>query len=703
MKLVVLGLNHRSAAVEVRERFSFDKDEVVAALNRLYEFDCISECVILSTCNRTEIYAALEGVEFPKDYMLAVLKDLKGADYIDADAFFFYEERDCIEHLFRVSASLDSLVLGEGQILSQLKGAYIQAYSAGCTGTIFNILFQRAISVGKKVRTNTGIANTPVSVSYTAVNLAEDSLDKPLSEATVLILGAGTMSELTATHLQAKGVKTIFVSNRTFAKAEMLAERFNGKAVKLDNFVDYAKDADILITSTGAPHYIITEREAKKITTLRKGEPIVMIDIAVPRDIDPAVADLDGIYLFNIDSLESVVEENKAQREEEARRAEPIIHDAIEELLDKLSYLTVRPMMALLTEKAERIRRRELHRALAKLPDISDKERRVMDSMSRMIIRKMLREPMIHFNGTRKSALALWQAEHISAELQRLYPNITVELVHFNTKGDRILEKPLAQVGGKGLFTAELEEAMHAGNIDIAVHSLKDMPTELPEGLTLGAISAREVPYDALVSPVYKTLDKLPQGARVGTSSLRRQAQLLHVRPDLKVEVIRGNVQTRLSKIETEKLDGVILAQAGLKRLGLEDQITQVFKADEMIPAVGQGALAIECRADDAEMLDMLAPINDEATRYAVEGERSFLRQLNGGCQVPMGVHGTINKGQLTLKAMIASLDGKTVYEGEISGPAKKGEILGKNLAKALYEEGGKRIVDALIEEGIIK
>ena len=281
--------------------------------------------------------------------------------------------------------------------------------------------------------------------------------------------------------------------------------------------------------------------------------------------------------------------------------------------------------------------------------------------------------------GTRKSALALWQAEHISAELQRLYPNITVELVHFNTKGDRILEKPLAQVGGKGLFTAELEEAMHKGDIDIAVHSLKDMPTELPEGLTLGAISAREVPYDALVSPVYKT------------------------RPDLKVEVIRGNVQTRLSKIETEKLDGVILAQAGLKRLGLEDQITQVFKADEMIPAVGQGALAIECRADDTEMLDMLAPINDEATRYAVEGERSFLRQLNGGCQVPMGVHGTINKGQLTLKAMIASLDGKTVYEGEISGPAKKGEILGKNLAKALYEEGGKRIVDALIEEGIIK
>lgn len=305
--------------------------------------------------------------------------------------------------------------------------------------------------------------------------------------------------------------------------------------------------------------------------------------------------------------------------------------------------------------------------------------------------------------GTRKSALALWQAEFIKSELQRLNPSITVELVHFNTKGDRILEKPLAEVGGKGLFTAELEAAMHAGDIDIAVHSLKDMPTELPQGLTLGAISKREVPYDALISPQYKTLDKLPKGARIGTSSLRRQAQLLHRRPDLKIEVIRGNVQTRLNKIETEGLDGVILAQAGLKRLGLDHQITQVFTADEMIPAVGQGALAIECRADDVEMLDMLSFIDDEPTRLAVEGERSFLNQLNGNCQVPMGVHGTIEKGQLTLKALIASTDGKTVYEGELSGPATKSVMLGKNLAKALYEEGGKHIIEALVKEGIIK
>ena len=305
--------------------------------------------------------------------------------------------------------------------------------------------------------------------------------------------------------------------------------------------------------------------------------------------------------------------------------------------------------------------------------------------------------------GTRSSLLALWQAEHVASLLQELYPDITVELVHHSTKGDRILEKPLAAIGGKGLFTEELETAMREGSIDLAVHSLKDMPTDLPDGLILGAITTRETPCDALISPVYKTLDALPQGAKVGTSSLRRQAQLLHKRPDLQIALLRGNVQTRLRKLEEEQFDAIVLAEAGLKRLGLSDVITQVFTEKEMISAVGQGALAIECRADDEEVLKMLAPLRDQETIWVVEGERSFLRQLNGGCQVPMGVHGTCYKGQLTLNAIIASLDGKQLVEGELSGPCEMAEMLGRNLAKGLYEEGGKTILESLVQEGILK
>lgn len=398
MQLAILGLNHRTADVAVREQFAFDKREVAGALNKLYEYENISECVILSTCNRTEIYTVLEDVDDGRQYMLDVVQDLKHAQTIDDSAFYYKEGMECIRHLFCVAASLDSLVLGEGQILSQLKVAYIQAYTAGFTGTVFNIVFQRAIAVGKRVRTYTGIANTPVSVSYTAVNLAEDCLDKPISEAKVLILGAGQMSELTATHLQAKGVRTMFISNRTYPKAVKLAEKFNGTAVRLDDFIETAQDADILITSTGAPHYIITEKEAQAIVKKRKGAPIVMIDIAVPRDIDPVVAQLDGVYLFNIDALESVVEENKHQREEEAKRAIPIIEEGVREVLHKMEYLSVQPMMAELSRKAERVRRREVHRAMAKLPHVSEQDRKIMESMSRMIVRKLLREPMMRLN-----------------------------------------------------------------------------------------------------------------------------------------------------------------------------------------------------------------------------------------------------------------------------------------------------------------
>lgn len=398
MQLAILGLNHRTADVAVREQFAFDKREVAGALNKLYEYENISECVILSTCNRTEFYTVLEDVDDGRQYMLDVVQDLKHAQTIDDSAFYYKEGMECIRHLFCVAASLDSLVLGEGQILSQLKVAYIQAYTAGFTGTVFNIVFQRAIAVGKRVRTYTGIANTPVSISYTAVNLAEDCLDKPISEAKVLILGAGQMSELTATHLQAKGVRTMFISNRTYPKAVKLAEKFNGTAVRLDDFIETAQDADILITSTGAPHYIITKKEAQAIVKNRKGAPIVMIDIAVPRDIDPAVAQLDGVYLFNIDALESVVEENKHQREEEAKRAIPIIEEGVREVLHKMEYLSVQPMMAELSRKAERVRRREVHRAMAKLPHVSEQDRKIMESMSRMIVRKLLREPMMRLN-----------------------------------------------------------------------------------------------------------------------------------------------------------------------------------------------------------------------------------------------------------------------------------------------------------------
>lgn len=295
--------------------------------------------------------------------------------------------------------------------------------------------------------------------------------------------------------------------------------------------------------------------------------------------------------------------------------------------------------------------------------------------------------------GTRGSKLALWQANHIADCLRKQYSDLDVVLKHITTTGDKILDVPLAKIGGKGLFTKELEAEMLEGTIDLAVHSLKDMPTELPEGLTLAAITKRVDPGDALISPVYKTLDNLPQGAKVGTSSLRRKAQLLSARPDLQICELRGNVDTRLKKLDTGDLDAIVLAAAGLKRLGWQAHITEILAKEICLPAVGQGALAIEARQHDAEVLEQLEFLNDRATRYAVTAERAFLKTVEGGCQVPVGVFGRLDETKLTVEAIIATIDGQTVIKDSITGDKEAAALLGKQLANRMLDAGGRKIM----------
>jgi hydroxymethylbilane synthase len=296
--------------------------------------------------------------------------------------------------------------------------------------------------------------------------------------------------------------------------------------------------------------------------------------------------------------------------------------------------------------------------------------------------------------GTRSSKLALWQAEYIADCLQKQYPDLVVELKHIATTGDKILDTPLAKIGGKGLFTKELETEMLDGDIDIAVHSLKDMPTQIPEGLTLAVITERFDPGDCLVSNVYASLAELPQGARVGTSSLRRKAQLLHVRPDLTILDLRGNVNTRLRKLDDGEYDAIILAAAGLKRLGFSDRIKETIDPALCLPAVGQGALAIEARVDDAETLELIKFLQDDATRQSAAAERSFLAAVEGGCQVPVGVYARKQANDsLKVTAVIASVDGKTLLRDELIGDALEANELGRRLAEKLLAAGGLAIM----------
>ena len=298
--------------------------------------------------------------------------------------------------------------------------------------------------------------------------------------------------------------------------------------------------------------------------------------------------------------------------------------------------------------------------------------------------------------GTRGSKLALWQANWVKSALTNGHPSLPVELVPIKTKGDKILDVALAKVGGKGLFVKEIEEALLNGDIDLAVHSMKDMPSEIPKGLCIGAIPQREIPQDVLISRKSLPLSQIGPNARIGTSSLRRTAQLLHVRPDLVITPLRGNLDTRLKKLDTENLDAIILAAAGVKRLGLEHKITEYLDEKIMLPAVGQGALCIEIRENDPEVESIITLLEHHETRTVIMGERAFLKRLEGGCQVPIAAHGKIEKNKFTLCGLVATVDGATVFKETLSGQKDSSEIIGVKLADRLIEMGAKTIMENL-------
>ncbi len=295
--------------------------------------------------------------------------------------------------------------------------------------------------------------------------------------------------------------------------------------------------------------------------------------------------------------------------------------------------------------------------------------------------------------GTRGSSLAIAQSEWVREKIEARYPDIKVELERIKTKGDKILDSPLSKIGGKGLFVKEIEDALLGQKVDVAVHSIKDVPAKLPDGLQLSVFPAREDPRDAIVSIDDKTIAKLPGGASVGTGSLRRSAQLLYMRPDLNVGPLRGNVGTRLRRLESGDLHAIILATAGLSRLGLSHRISHILPCEDFLPAIGQGALGLELRQDDDAMKDLLRFLNHEQTEIIVKAERAFLKELEGGCQAPIAAYGRLDRNSLILQGMVAELDGSRIIREELTGPKDSPEDIGYRLARRLLASGADKIL----------
>lgn len=646
MNLVVIGINHKTAPVEIREKFSFSSKQIVEVNRLLKEQGILSENVVLSTCNRMEIYAVAAGADDDlgsvKDF-LGRYHNLRLTDY--KSMFYVYRDKEAIEHLFRVASGLDSMVIGEMEILGQVKKAYQDARESRSTGKVLNRLFEKAFNTAKKIRTDTFVGHGAVSVSSAAIRLARKILGE-LNDKVALIIGAGIIAEQLAMYLKKNGIKDILVANRTLEKAKILTEKFSATAVTFDEFRDRLTDVDIVITSTAAAHCIIHQDDIIGLMPKRKQNPLFIIDLAVPRDVEEEVNKIDNVYLYNIDDLQKIIEQNISLRKDELDTCNRIIAGSLESFMGWWA-----------------------------------KEKNMM--FKTLII------------GSRASKLAQVQANLIKDLLKKRYPDLAIEIKMIKTSGDKIPDVALDKIGDKGLFTKEIEEALLAGQIDLAVHSLKDLPVETAAGLKIAAVTKREDLRDILVSAQGHDLKSLAQKSRVGTSSLRRRAQLLHLRPDLQIMDLRGNLDTRIQKLNNGFYDAIVLAFAGVKRLGLALSMS-VISLEEFLPQACQGALGVQIRQDRTDIEELTKILDDIPTHLCCDAERAVLCGLGGGCHAPIGVYAQLEDGKIIINAGVFSLDGKAVIKDSISGGTEDVKSLGLTLADKLLKSGAKEILERL-------
>ncbi len=425
MYLVVVGLNHKTAPVEVREKLSFSETDLPKHLEKLTSNKILRGCVVLSTCNRTEIYAAVLDVDKGLSKIREHLAKCCRAELSEIMNYLYtYTLYDVITHLFRVASGLDSMVLGETQILGQVKTAYQHACENNSTNRVLNTLFQQAIAVGKKVRTETHIDRNAVSISYAAVELAKQVFNG-LEGRSILVVGAGKMSQLTAKHLISNGVINVLVSNRSYEKASDLAAQFGGEAVYFNELFDHMTDTDIVISATSATHYVIGKADMQRVMERRGGKKIFVIDIAVPRDVEPSVREVEGVELYDIDDLNNVVDQNLAHRKKEAVKAEKIIEKEISEFWKWLSTQFVTPTVAALKKRGEEIRQKEMNRAYNRLGNITEREKKIISSMTNSIVNQLLHDPVMQLK-----AYALTKQGHLYTEILQNLFNLEISGEH---------------------------------------------------------------------------------------------------------------------------------------------------------------------------------------------------------------------------------------------------------------------------------
>jgi glutamyl-tRNA reductase len=629
MNLFCVGLSHHTVTVEALEQFT-GYEETHALLRTA---GC-GEALLLNTCNRVEVYAAAGGVVPTVEVARCLARNFDQSNE-PARGFYRHEATDCVRHLFRVASGIDSMVVGETEILGQAKKAYEAARSSGTAGACLHRLFQRAFRVAKQVRTHTNITRGSVSVGSVAVDLAS-KIFGDLAARKVLVIGAGETSEKTARVLVSRGVRDLRVSNRSAERAQELAALVGGASIPFAQWTRQCSEIDILITSTSSETPLLHPANLLPILRERVDRPLFIIDIAVPRNVHPDVNQLEGVFLYDIDSLQSVAAQSLALRRQQINSAEAIISEHVS---DKVGVMAEKIVL-----------------------------------------------------GTRGSELALAQAHLVENALRARWPDLEIETKTIKTSGDQskgdfgIVD---LRAGRKGLFTGEIERALVRREIDLAVHSAKDLPSAPAPGTQIAGVLSRASVADVLVAPVAYELESLPVAGIVATGSVRRRHQLHWKRPDLKVVDVRGNVPTRLRKLAASAWHAMILARAGLERLGMEG-VFIVYEGKEFsahplaveifTPAGGQGIIAMQTRVGDEKAERLVEAINDFETSLCLRAEREFLRLLEGDCNQPVGVLASVREGLMKIHGQVFDLEATTPREAIVEGASDDAEALAAKL-----------------------
>jgi glutamyl-tRNA reductase len=778
VSVLVVGLSHKSAPVATLERAAVSGDALGKLLSDVAHLPDITEAFVISTCNRVEVYAevyrfhgAVTGVcELLARYSGIQPGELTGSLYVH------YEDR-AVQHLLAVASGLDSMVVGEDQILGQVRTALKDAADRGTLGRTLRDLGRLALRTGKRARAETGIDRLGVSLVSVGIELATSALGRPvksspartvpepgqlLSGLEVLVVGAGAMSGLAVATAARSGAARIVVANRTREHADRLASGVGGEVADLASLTAAITAADLVISCTGASGLVISEPVVRAAAGRRESRPLVLLDLAMPHDVDRAVTLLPGVTVIGLDELRDSGGVAVGAGEMAAVRA--IVEEEYAAYGSAVRAARVTPTVVALRTKAATVVDAELARLAGRLSEdgLSGRALEEVGQTVRRVVDKLLHAPTVRVKelasspggeeyaaalrvlfdldpraveavtraevetpnvtdqeglrvkaetlrlGSRRSPMALAQSGEVARRITRRTGR-PVEIVGVTTLGD-VSGEHLTQIGGTGVFVSALRESLLRGEVDFAVHSLKDLPTGAAPGITLAAIPVRDDPRDALVARDGAKLADLPASARIGTGSPRRAAQIALLRADVSCVPIRGNANTRLAKVRDGELDAVVLAYAGLARLGLTELVTEIFEPDDIVPAPGQGALAVECRTEDTELIALLATIDHGPSRAAVMAERSLLAALEAGCSAPIGAYAIQWPALLRLRGVVlgvppadthsdgldAAATGATMVVREYGeGNGADAARIGRELATRMLARGAADLISA--------